>query len=114
MYLQRVESFRQTESLFINYGLARRRQKPAISTLSRGIRSLISMAYRVQGLVPPSGIQGRSTHSMSSTATELQGDTLVEICRALLGQIPLHLQNTIESQKEIKFKMCLDIVSYPL
>ena len=88
VYLDRVSSLRSSESLFVNFGPAREGCKPATSSLSYWVRSLIALAYEFKGLPCPGGIQGRSTRSMSPSVVELQGASMEEICRAATWASP--------------------------
>ena len=82
VYLSRIASFRKSEAFVVHFGPGKRGEKPSTASLSHSIRTLIALAYGAVGQIPLKEVQGRSTPNMSASVAELQGASIVEICRA--------------------------------
>ncbi|XP_077349244.1 uncharacterized protein LOC143997483 [Lithobates pipiens] len=81
-YLERTESFRRSDSLFVLFSGRKKGFQASKVTLARWLKLAISEAYSQAGLSPPAGICAHSTRALASTWAERAGATPEQICKA--------------------------------
>ncbi|XP_069622388.1 uncharacterized protein [Ranitomeya imitator] len=81
-YLAATNSWRIDPNLFILFGGRNKGKKASKASIARWITSVISEAYRSEGIPPPGGLRAHSTRGIATSWAERAGASLEQICRA--------------------------------
>ncbi|KAI7810946.1 reverse transcriptase/ribonuclease H/putative methyltransferase [Triplophysa rosa] len=82
LYLDRTQSFRSSEQLFVCFGGQQKGRAVSKQRLTHWIVDAISLAYRSQDRPCPLGVKAHSTRGVASSWALAQGASLADICRA--------------------------------
>ncbi len=80
-YMDRTQSFRTSEQLFVCYGGRQKGNAISKQRMTHWIMDAITLAYQSQGLPCPLRLRTNSTRSVASSWALARGASLTEICR---------------------------------
>ncbi|XP_068117913.1 uncharacterized protein [Hyperolius riggenbachi] len=117
-YLQRVESLRKTEALFVNFTGKLVGQRASKRTIANWIKLCIMEAYKVMETAPPKDLKAHSTRGTATTWAFRAGASPLEICKAAtwknLGTFMRHYRlDRISSSDQDFGRKVLEAVSPP-
>ncbi len=81
IYVDRTQSFRSSEQLFVCYGGQQKGKAVSKQRLAHWIVDAIALAYQSQGEPCPLGVRAHSTRSVASSYALAHGASLADICR---------------------------------
>ncbi|XP_068111872.1 uncharacterized protein [Hyperolius riggenbachi] len=81
-YLERTNSWRKSDAIFVLFAGRSRGNKASKTTLARWIKQAIVSAYQVQGKTLTSSVRAHSTRGISTSWAERAGASIDQICRA--------------------------------
>ncbi|KAL0162349.1 hypothetical protein M9458_041745, partial [Cirrhinus mrigala] len=82
IYLERTQSFRQSEQLFVCFGGQRKGKAVSKQRLAHWIVDAILRAYQAQDVPCPLSVRAHSTRGVAATSALAHGASLADICRA--------------------------------
>ncbi|KAI2654617.1 GTPase HflX [Labeo rohita] len=82
IYLERTQSFRCFEQLFVCYGGQQKGKAVSKQRISHWLVDAIRLAYQARGLPCPLGVRAHSTRGVTASAALANGASLTNICRA--------------------------------
>ncbi|XP_051512683.1 uncharacterized protein LOC127417036 [Myxocyprinus asiaticus] len=82
IYLDRTQSFRLSEQLFVCFGAQRKGSAVSKQRIAHWLVDAISMAYLAQDMPPPVGLRAHSTRGVAASWALARGASLTDICRA--------------------------------
>ncbi|KAI2646504.1 hypothetical protein H4Q32_024931 [Labeo rohita] len=82
LYVDRTQSFRTPDQLFVCYGGQQKGKAVSKQRLAHWIVDAIVLAYQFQDTPCPFGLQAHSTRTVASSWALAQGASLTDICRA--------------------------------
>ncbi len=81
-YMDRTQSFRTSEQLFVCYGGQQKGKAVSKQRMSHWIVDAITLAYEAQGVPCPLRLRAHSTRGVASSWALARGASLADICRA--------------------------------
>nr|XP_055049505.1 uncharacterized protein LOC129434990 [Misgurnus anguillicaudatus] len=81
-YVDRTQSFRTSDQLFVCYGGQQKGKAVTKQRMSHWIVDTIALAYNLQGIPCPFNLRAHSTRSVASSWALARGSSLTDICRA--------------------------------
>ncbi len=81
-YMDRTQSFRTSEQLFVCYGGQQKGKAVSKQRMAHWIVDAITMAYEAQGVPCPLRLRAHSTRGVASSWALARGASLADICRA--------------------------------
>ncbi|KAI2645082.1 ORF V: Enzymatic polyprotein [Labeo rohita] len=82
LYMDRTQSFRTSDQLFVCFGGQQKGKAVSKQRLAHWIVDAIVLAYQFQDMPCPFGLRAHSTRSVVSSWALAQGTSLTDICRA--------------------------------
>ncbi len=82
LYVDRTQSFRTSDQLFVCYGGQQKGKAVSKQRLAHWIVDAIVLAYQSQDVPCTFGLRAHSTRSVASSWALAQGASLTDICRA--------------------------------
>lgn len=81
-YLARTAGFRQSDQLFVGFGIRNRGAPLSPQRLAHWVCLAIRTAYETQGLPPPAVVRAHSTRGVSTSTALFRGASVEEVCMA--------------------------------
>ncbi len=81
-YMDRTQSFRTSEQLFVYYGGQHKGKAVSKHRMAHWILDTITLAYEAQGVPCPLRLRAHSTRGVASSWALARGASLADICRA--------------------------------
>ncbi len=82
IYVDRTQSVRSSEQLFVCHGGQQKGKAVSKQRLAHWIVEAVALAYQLQGEPCPLGVRAHSTKSVASSHALANGASLADICRA--------------------------------
>ncbi|XP_038139793.1 uncharacterized protein LOC119782750, partial [Cyprinodon tularosa] len=88
-YMDRTQSFRMSDQLFVSWAEPRKGQPITKQRLAHWVVEAIALAYGSRGLQPPAGLRAHSTRGMAASWALFRGVSVQDICSAANWSSPL-------------------------
>ncbi len=88
-YMDRTQSFRRSDQLFVSWAEPRRGQPVTKQRLAHWVVEAIALAYKSRDLQPPAGLRAHSTRGMAASWALFRGVSVQDICSAASWSSPL-------------------------
>lgn len=88
IYMDRTQSVRQSDQLFVSWAKPHMGKPVSKQRLSHWIVGAIALAYTSRGLQPPAGLRAHSTRGLATSWALFRGVSIQEVCAAACWTSP--------------------------